>query len=146
MKLCNDLQSRNFWVKFIKFLYRNLLLLTGTVETKMSQNFLSSLLPKHFISPTWLKCHPLLKMPHFKSCSSISFSFNNAAIFCISTCMCVLINQYLTGLFVGYSVKRKSHKTVRQSAQTRQKKNPISLNNISKTFSGLKRLQTTLPP
>jgi len=29
----------------------------------------------------------------------------NAAIFCINTPACVLINQYSTGLFVSYSVK-----------------------------------------
>ncbi len=39
----------------------------------------------------------------------ISFSFNHAIIFCINTCVTVLINQYSTGLFVSYySVQRKT--------------------------------------
>jgi hypothetical protein len=62
----------------------------------------------HFTHPL-LKCLHLLKMPPFLIMLLISFSFNNAAIFCINTCVHVLINQYSTRLFVSYSVRRKSH-------------------------------------
>ncbi len=75
----------------------------------MSQNDLGHPSPKPFISFPLLKCLQLLKMPPFLIMLLISFSFNNAAIFCINTCVCVLINQYSTRLFVGYSIKRKSY-------------------------------------
>ncbi len=106
--------------------HKELFLLTGSVKTKTSQNFLGHLSLKLF---TFIKTPSLIKNAPFLIMLIISSSFNNATLFCKNTCVCVLINQYSTGLFVSYSVGRKSHQTVCQSAQTRQKKNPIVRNN-----------------
>ncbi len=55
----------------------------------------------------FLKCSPLLKLPILKMLL-ISFSFNQAIIFCISSLALALINQYSTGLFVSHSTHRKT--------------------------------------
>jgi hypothetical protein len=57
----------------------------------------------------FIKCLHLLKMPPFLITLLISFSFNNGATFCINIHVLVLINQYSTGPFVSYSVRRKIH-------------------------------------
>jgi hypothetical protein len=45
--------------------------------------------------------------------SNFIYVLINAIILCINTCLCVLINQYSTGLFVSHSTHRKTllHKT-----------------------------------
>ncbi len=60
--------------------------------------------------PPSIKCSPLLKSPTFITLQ-ISFTFNQALIFCINTRALVLINQYSTGLFVSYSSRKKPNST-----------------------------------
>jgi hypothetical protein len=82
----------------INFCTNNLFPLYRSVKIK---NRLSScwatLSPIHLALLTpLLKSPPLLKMPNFNKLS-ISFSFNNATIFCINICVLVLINHIQLG-------------------------------------------------
>ena len=71
------------------------------ISINFCNNFFASLFQKPLLL---LKTLPILIM------LLISFSFNHTTIFCINTCVTVLINQYSTGLFVSYYfIQRKSN-------------------------------------
>jgi len=92
-----------------KFSYKESFPPTRSVKIKRTQHILGHLSLKCLASLTpLLKCLHILKMPPFLIMLLISFSFKNAANFCINIHVLVLINQYSTGLFVSYSIRRKS--------------------------------------
>ncbi len=89
----------------------------GSYRVGMIQENVSpqNLPPPFLINPTTLIKNPF--SPFYSALLILFTIFNHGNIRCINTYGCVLINQYSTGLFVSYSVGRKSHQTVCQSAQ-----------------------------
>jgi hypothetical protein len=88
-KIQNGNQPR-FHLIFIKNFFR----LPDLLKQKHLRTSWATFPSNFSFHPLLLKC--LIKMPPFSIMLIISFSFNNAAIFCKNTCVRVLINQYST--------------------------------------------------
>jgi hypothetical protein len=69
----------------------------------------------------------------------ISYSFNQAAIFCMNISVTVLMNQYSTGLLVSYSLEERDTRVFVSPLKTVRRKTQLYETVLTKQSSLLRR-------